>query len=221
MAVTCHRSTLAAPAVATRTLAGQRPVTDFIHVACSGDTVSKLLGTSGQLVSAAGFATGPIDALIISIGGNDIGFAKLVGACLALPCTPAIPAVVPASIGALSSALSSLVTTVSGLRVPVRHVFVTGYPDPSTTPFGIPFDRCGTGVTLNIPGFGFDLMDASKAQLASTTVIDPLNAVLAATVASANASTPPGGPVWHFVGGYRRHFTALATAWAFPIRPGT
>jgi lysophospholipase L1-like esterase len=205
-AVGCWRSTLAAPALAARTVGSQRPVANFIHVACSGATIAALTGSGGQLATAARIAGGPIDALIISIGGNDVGFATLVGSCLALPCYPAIPIAVPASIPALTSGLGSLAAAVSALPVPVRHVFVTEYPEPSTTPFLPPHHRCGGPFTPNIPGHGFDLLDFAKAELASLTVIAPLNGTLAAAVTSANASRPPGGPVWHYVAGISAAF---------------
>ena len=161
-AVTCHRSNNAAPAMAARLIASIRPAT-FFHFACSGAVISDVTG--GQLATAARIVGGPIDALIISVGGNDVNFAEVVGSCLALPCELFGPAAFPGPVFAL------------------------------TFPPGTP----------NIPGSGFDGLDFTKAETAAATVIQPLNATLAITVATA-AAVSPGGPVWHFVTGISSAF---------------
>jgi hypothetical protein len=204
-AVTCHRSNNAAPAMAGRLIASIRPAT-FFHFACSGAVISDVTG--GQLATAARIVGGPIDALIISVGGNDVNFAEVVGSCLALPCELFGPAAFPGPVFALTPKLRALVTAVAAMPVPVRHVFVTEYPDPSTTPWPGPAHRCGSPFppgTPNIPGSGFDGLDFTKAETAAATVIQPLNATLAITVATA-AAVSPGGPVWHFVTGISSAF---------------
>lgn len=203
----CHRSLLAAPAVAARIVLSLRPGS-FTHVACSAATVASLTGTGGQLSTAAGLVAAAggtaIDALIVSVGGNDVGFAALVGFCLvgvvpgAPPCDPALVAT-PALIAATMPTLfASLATAVRGLSLPVRHVFVTAYPLPSSTPFFLPDHLCGTPFAPNIPFHGLDSLVAPRAELARISVVDPLNAALSSAVATANAA-PPGGPAWHFV----------------------
>src|SRR5262249_4235681 len=84
-ALLCHRSNNAAPVLAAKLISSIRPAS-FFHLACSGSTIAMLTGPvnpavpgSGQLANAARLTGGPIDALIISIGGNDVGFAAVVG----------------------------------------------------------------------------------------------------------------------------------------------
>jgi len=149
-------------------------------------------------------AGGPIDALIVSVGGNDIHFAELVGGCLGIPCDPALPTDTAVSIRGLISALDTLVASIRGLPVPVRHVFITEYPIPSSTPLPVPDDVCGAPGSPNIPASGFENLFRSKADLAKATVIDPLNAALGHAVTKANAQS--GGPVFHFVTGISQAF---------------
>lgn len=94
----CHRSALSGQVLAARLLEEADPRTSvtFIHLACSGATVWKgLLGEyegqeppSGpklppQINEAVRLAGGrPLDALVVSIGGNDVGFADVIEACV-------------------------------------------------------------------------------------------------------------------------------------------
>jgi len=208
MAVKCHRSNNAAPVLAAKLISSIRPAS-FIHLACSGAVITDLTTPlTGQLAIAAGLVKGPIDALVISIGGNDVDFAAVVESCLALPCPLFGPAAFPGPVLALPPRLRALVATVGALPGPVRHVFVTEYPDPSTTPYLGPAHRCGSPFppgTPNIPGSGFDGLDSSKADTAAATLITPLNSTLAQAVSTAPAVTP-GGPVWHFVTGISAAF---------------
>jgi hypothetical protein len=205
MAVPCHRSNNPAPANAARLIASNRPAS-FFHFASSGAVITDVTGS--QLASAAKVVGGPIDALIISVGGNDVDFAAVVGSCLALPCVLFGPAAFPGPVSALTPKLRALVAAVAAMPIPVRHVFLTEYPDPSTTPYLGPAHRCGSPFppgTPNIPGSGFDGLDFTKAETAAATVILPLNSALALTVAT--ASTPAtGGPIWHFVTGISSAF---------------
>jgi hypothetical protein len=215
MAVGCHRSNNAAPVKAVALLKAIRPVKMFHHFACSGAVITDLTKRSGQLdsmVTAVG-AGGTVDALIISIGGNDINFAAVVGGCLVLPCEAWTPAAFPTGAVNLGPGLAALVTKVRGLSVTVRHVFITEYPDPSTTPFG-PASRCGSPATPEIPGSGFENLDAIRGEVAASTVITPLNATLLAAVSGANTSG--GGPVWHYVGGISAAFLGHGYCMGWP-----
>ena len=101
----CHQSKYSGQALAALSLERADPRTSvtFVHLACSGATIAKgLLGSySGaeplregmsakpsQLNEAADLSAGrEIDALVTSIGGNDIGFASSVEACVTTePC---------------------------------------------------------------------------------------------------------------------------------------
>src|SRR5690349_6318414 len=76
----CYRSARAAAQQAAGLLTANRPV-NFTSVACNGSTISNsntaqsLLGPGGQLDTALSLAdpdgTHPVDAMTISIGGND------------------------------------------------------------------------------------------------------------------------------------------------------
>jgi hypothetical protein len=223
----CHRSARAAPAVASRLVAAVRPIV-FHSFACSGHTMASLSASNGQIailgrvLRSEGITS--IDALIVSAGGNDIGFAVIVGGCLIFPCAPGILFAVPAHLSELAESFDALNRAILGLGIPVRHVFVTEYPDVSTTPFYPPppalppHGRCGGPTTLNVPNGGFDLLTFEKADIAARTVVGPLNAALAAFVTLANTTTPSGGPVWHFVSGISSsfHTHGYCMGWSFP-----
>lgn len=98
---TCHRSSRAGPALAARWLEGEPHSTvTFISLACSGAEIEKGLligGHRGQRAQveelarllcpplAACASPGdlrPIDALVITVGGNDIGFSHIISDCV-------------------------------------------------------------------------------------------------------------------------------------------
>jgi hypothetical protein len=209
----CHRSALAGPEDASVRLSALRPLA-FTSLACSGAVTGSLAGAGSAPPSAAQSLLGPggqlgfvglpgerIDALSLSIGGNDLGFSSIVKSCMvpAYDCSldPAVTAPLTAALGSLPTRLAAVAAGIQGPGrvVPgnVRNVFVTAYPDPTT---GLGNDRCGSPVS---PGFqGLDGVDASEATFASVGVVAPLNAALANLVATANAA---GGihPVWHLV----------------------
>jgi len=227
LAMSCHRSARAAPVEASRLVAAVRPVV-FHSFACSGATMAQLSISGDQLtrltsiLRSQGIAS--IDALIISAGGNDIGFAEIVGACMIFPCVPGIVTAVPQNLTKLASSFKSLSASIRGLGMPVRHVFVTEYPDVSTTPFyppppGLPpHGRCGGPTTMNIPGSGFDLLDFSRADIAARTVVEPLNSALSAFVTLENDGRLPTEPIWHFVSGIASSFYGhgYCMGWPFP-----
>jgi hypothetical protein len=209
----CHRSPLAGPEDASVRLGALRPVV-FTSLACTGSvtgsgigagilpgTAAKsLLGAIGQL-AGVGAPGERVDALSLSIGGNDLGFASLVTSCMvpAYDCStdPAVTGPMAASLASLPARLGAVAAGVQGPGrvVPgdVRNVFVTAYPDPTTALDGA---RCGIWTA---PGFqGLDGVDANEAAFASASVVAPLNAALASMVSSANAA-PGFHPVWHLV----------------------
>ncbi|HEX2576982.1 MAG TPA: SGNH/GDSL hydrolase family protein, partial [Aquihabitans sp.] len=94
----CHRTSLAGPAQAALRLERRDPhsAITFVHVACSGASITKgLVGDYEGQAPAAGkmlkpqldqvrdlVGNRPIDALTVSIGANDAEFANVVKACL-------------------------------------------------------------------------------------------------------------------------------------------
>lgn len=96
----CHRSSKAGPALAALALeeADRRSSVTFIHLACSGAKIDKgLLGSQQkpgdlqppQLSKARQLVQGqPIDAMTLTIGGNDIYFSKIILNCEIFPNCP-------------------------------------------------------------------------------------------------------------------------------------
>lgn len=94
----CHRSALAGPARAARALEQADPRTSvtFVHLACSGATINEgLLGPYDgiepgeslppqvdQLEDEDLVGDREIDAVLVSIGANDVKFSKIVERCL-------------------------------------------------------------------------------------------------------------------------------------------
>lgn len=216
----CHRSALAAPQLAANML-NQVWSTQFSSVACSGSVIQNgpngahellnsspmsWLGTYGQLASVTG---PPIDALTVSIGGNDLDFGDIVLACMN-PFTeceydPNLRNNLNTALGNLGSGLDLLIAGIQGpsgrqIQADVRNVYVTEYPDPTTGSFG---DRCGNSDAQ--PGGGFQGISVTEADWLSQNFSTPLNAALAAVVNRANNASGPH-PVWHFVTGISQAF---------------
>ena len=138
----CHRSTAAHPIVIAKELGA--PLEFW---ACSGSTVAAL-GTAGASTRGAPWSdpitdVGPggprsaiqrIDAnssgrVLLTVGGNDIGFGDIVSDCLlgSAPCTER-DAEVRAELDALGPDLADLLTTVRRALGPAGQIVVVGYP---------------------------------------------------------------------------------------------
>lgn len=82
----CHRSANSAPARAARALEQSDPHTSvtFVHLACTGARVDKFRASLEQQIPWAEQLVGSreIDAVLVSIGGNDAGFASIATACV-------------------------------------------------------------------------------------------------------------------------------------------
>jgi hypothetical protein len=215
----CQRSVGAAPQRAASQLDSIRPVS-FTSFACYGSVIEggnptqSLLGpngqpSDGQLSDVDLTGSMPVDALTISIGGNDINFATIVLACMApfnsCSTDPTVNTMVtgglkllggypnnPGELGALIKAINA--------RTDIDNVFLTEYPDPTKGPYGI---FCGSPGPY--PGFGLlNFISQDDAMWAAESVIRPLNAALQSAVSMAN----DGGPhaVWHYVSGMYNAF---------------
>jgi hypothetical protein len=215
----CHRSPLAAPQLAAAML-GQVWNTQFSSVACSGSVIQNGKDAAHELINGALFLGGapgqltrvtgaPIDALTVSIGGNDLDFGDIVQACMN-PFTeceydPSLRNNLNTALGNLGSGLDRLIAGVQGpsgveINAPVRNVYVTEYPDPTT---GLLGDRCGNSDAQ--PAGGFEGISLTEAEWLSQNFSAPLNAALAAAVNRAN-SAAGSHPVWHFVTGISQAF---------------
>ena len=136
----------------------------------------------------------------MSVGGNDIGFAGIVATCMSpFPDCTALDPVVTSALAALPGKLSMLFGAVPST---VSDVFVTEYPDSTTGLFGL---RCGNPLSPSAPGMEGVTLD--EAEWASSRVIAPLNAALAAAVAGANAA-PGAHPAFHFVTGISARYVS-------------
>ena len=88
----CNRSVLGAPSLAALALENSSPRTSvtLVNVTCSGATVARgILGvqtsaaqTTTQVEQAAGIVNGQAaDIVLLSVGGNDVGFTSVLQAC--------------------------------------------------------------------------------------------------------------------------------------------
>jgi hypothetical protein len=167
----CHRSGAAGQTIAGRKAASANPGTAFYSFACSGATIpiglldeykgvapNPLLGKLplqlDEVAKVKAASKGGIAALLISIGANDIGFAKIVKFCLfethcpskhfdpAFPYTkadsshPTLERWVNDRLGDLPDAYAQLDTELRPLVESDRVVIVT-YFDPTTGANGI------------------------------------------------------------------------------------
>ncbi|HEY6310969.1 MAG TPA: hypothetical protein VIY52_09200 [Streptosporangiaceae bacterium] len=205
----CERSAGAAPQRAAEQLNGVRPAT-FTSFAClngvieGGTPAENLLGAGGQLSQVDPSGTTPVDALTISVGGNDIGFTSILTACMvpgnSCSTDPNVTGELAAGLNNLKYELGDLIGYLNS-RTDIDNVFLTAYPDPTTGPNGI---RCGAPGPY--PGFeGFDFITQPDAQWASTSVIAPLNSELQNAVDEANQQSG-SHPAWHFVAGIASAF---------------
>ncbi len=134
----CHRSARGAPALAALALEKASPRTSvtLVDVACSGATVaSGILGAqsqAGQSASqieqaAAIVGNRPVDLVLLSVGGNDVGFTSILQTCaLSADCPLAPPSPGPLSgfptvqdgvqarTGGLASAYASIADCLDG-----------------------------------------------------------------------------------------------------------
>lgn len=209
----CHRSANSYQALTARGVerTDKRTSVTFVHLACSGASIDvgllkpyrgiepgKLFRP--QVKAMKTLAQGrEIDAVILSIGVNDLGFGALVAHCIELPDCPNQPFPNATSDKTLSQVmqerLASLINTNdfgdnSGLydqlagalkkaKIPARRVFITEYFDSTQDENGY----CDPLIEVFLPdlAIGEGLFDRAEAQWASESVLGPLNsAVLAA-----------------------------------------
>jgi hypothetical protein len=213
----CQRSAGAAPERAAGQLnAANRPVS-FTSFACAGSMIENpsnpaqsLLGPDGQLSQVDPTWSKPVDALTISIGGNDIGFANIVFDCMApfntCSTDPNVTQPLAYYLNQLGGypwnhgLLYNLIQAINNNRPDIENVFLTGYPDPTTGPGGA---LCGSS---QAPAFGLlNFISPDDAAWASGSVILPLNTALQSAVSMAN-SAPGSHAVWHYVSGISNAF---------------
>lgn len=138
----CHRSPMAYP----RLLAAQEGATlDFAP--CTGATVDMVVGAGGQLASVDPAS----DLVTVTVGGNDLGFAEVVGACVidADPCSR-LDGQVEAALAKLGPTLEAAYRQIEA-KAPKARLVVVGYPQVVPDPSTVAYDSCGA-VNSPIPG---------------------------------------------------------------------
>ena len=146
----CHRSPLAYPRLVAAATGGP----ELAFVACAGSTVADVLGTRqlGALDPAS-------DLVTVMVGGNDAGFADVVGACVIDP-TPCrgLDAEVEATLARLGPTLEDAYRRIQA-RVPGARVLVVGYPQLVADPATANVDTC-PAVASPLPGLRVTADDA-------------------------------------------------------------
>jgi lysophospholipase L1-like esterase len=117
----CSRSTLAYPQL----WATAHAPASFVSVACSGAKTSDVSAT--QLSALSGSTT----LVSISVGGNDVGFAKVMEDCVLYGTTTCVTEVNAAENQAQTTLRTALDTLYAQIQAhaPGSHVVVLGYPE--------------------------------------------------------------------------------------------
>ncbi|MFL5806162.1 MAG: OmpL47-type beta-barrel domain-containing protein [Roseiflexaceae bacterium] len=195
----CHRSAWSGHALAAMAIERNDPHTSvtFVSFACSGAVIP---GTIDQQIPALARTLNgrPIDALIISDGGNDLGFDPLLRACVALDDSCMLHG------DAFSENLTKLPDKYNGLngtisqQLNVANVFFTEYPSPA-------FDDSGN-ICQSILGElePSHSIDAQESAWAESTFRGPINSAILDAVDRARTAHPHIH--WDFVDGVANLF---------------
>src|SRR3954451_4292028 len=218
--VRCHRSMYAPSARAARILEQQDPHSSVTYLsrACSGATIAQgILGGYHGIQAAAGAPDLPpqleqvrsivgnarIDDLLISIGGNDVGFANIIAACITgLDCSVDQPLASEfnSSVAALkTSGYPAMRTAIengsTGLNA--DSTFITEYPDFTTDSSGNRCEYMGGDILWPLS------INRTEADWAANTVLATLTNTLKGQVDAAQQA----GLDWTYVGGVQDAWT--------------
>jgi lysophospholipase L1-like esterase len=196
------------------------PVTHYVDAACTGAKLADMTGPETTLFGtdpAQLDALGVADSVVtLTIGGNDIGFAKILLTCGALfitnpwgaPCAHHYNGRIGASIAAEGPAIGGLLRSIHA-RAPQARVLLVGYPD--ILPANgrgcfpeVPFAR-GDVSFLRDTEVALNQMLASEAAATGTTYVDTYGA----TVGHDACSSP----------GNRDVEGLIPTSLAYPFHP--
>jgi lysophospholipase L1-like esterase len=170
----CHRSARAAPALAAQRLQRRDPSTPitFVHLACSGATIANgLLGSYGGIEPKQGPPLGPqldalediqrrrpVDAVLISVGANDVHFSAVVKACALGRLRPgcftkpktlggvpfaSLEEAIRAAVARLPAAYDDIAARLTRMGIAPSHVYLQQYFDPTLDARGV---LCRKGV---------------------------------------------------------------------------
>ena len=207
----CHRSSIASPAKAALALeAGDpRSSTTFVHLACSGaeigigllrpyrgiDPPEEATPLPPQVKELERIAAArPVDAVLVSVGANDVSFGPMVSFCirnwncLRKPFdpsdpknqqAPALEKVVETALGELEGKYAELADRLAGVVEPQRTLIVD-YFDPTR-------DENGKFCRIGFPDFifGSGQIDPTEAEFAATKLLAPLNQEVARAASTA------------------------------------
>jgi hypothetical protein len=164
----------AAPALAVQRLQRRDPSTPitFVHLACSGATIANgLLGSYGGIEPKQGPPLGPqldaleeirrrrpVDAVLISVGANDIHFSAVVKACALGRLRPgcftkpktlggvrfaSLEEAIRAAVARLPAAYDDVAARLTKMGIAPSHVYLQQYFDPTLDARGV---LCRKGV---------------------------------------------------------------------------
>jgi hypothetical protein len=227
----CHRSAKAGPALAALELEAADPRTSatFVHLACSGaEIVDGLL--EGYRGIDAGRNVKPrllppqvaeleridrlreVDAVLLSIGANDVHFGPIVAFCLQKeschmkpfspdeeprPAPRPLPEVVGEALAMLPESYADLADPLEDV-VPSERVLIVEYFDSTRNEKGKTCQRIGLGLEINDEEAGW----------AATHILEPLNGIVAKAADDAE---------WTLVGGvaeaFQTHGYCAAETW--------
>ncbi len=197
----------------------------LLHLACSGATIQRgLIGEYRGINDRGGPPLGPqvtelatlaakrkVDALLVSIGANDVGFGPIVQFCLAEPSCPnrkfptasspkTLDDVLRERIAGLPGLYAALAAGLKDAGIAPDAVYITQYFDPTRDANGVFCDP--------LIGAGSSVLTQGEAKWAYERLIVPLNAAVAAA-AAANG--------WHVVTGaqeiFRLHGYCSSSTW--------
>jgi lysophospholipase L1-like esterase len=198
----CDRSAKSHQPLAAKKIEADDPKTSvtFVHLACSGASIVQgMVGPYRGINDPGGLpiesqlsemqklaGTREIDAVLISIGVNDLGFAQLVQFCITNNACPSAPFpdssskkslddVMKERLAALPGRYAQLAGRLKRLGIPPARVFITEYPDSTRDQAGKfcdPLIRVGPAVFSGI-----------EAEWANEDVLHPLNAAVRAAAA--------------------------------------
>jgi hypothetical protein len=195
----CHRSANSYQALTARTIERSDPRTSvtFIHLACSGSSiVNGVLGRyagiepgallPSQLEAAGKLRYGrEIDAMLVSVGVNDLRFGAMAGHCVATADCPhaifpgtnaTLEKIMPRYLRDLAGRFERLAAALKGLVEP-SHVYLNEYFDSTTNDIDSttsgPAQVCSP-LMATVKG----IFDGNEATWAREAVLRPLNNVI-------------------------------------------
>lgn len=196
----CNRSHNAATEQAVELLREQGHAVEYESLACSGAKIERGLiepyagseppSSAEPLppqVEALGelVRTGGVDAVTVSIGGNDILFEFIVVDCLATPSCDLSKVMIDGYLAALPGRLSRLAGSLEDVPLASERILLVGYPDPTQ-------DTDGSGCNLEPLGDALAGVTGQESKWVASYVLPRLNRTLCEAAAEHG---------WTYVGG--------------------